>query len=60
MSKKENPAKPADAPGSLPAIEPPGDPEDPIVLGEDEDIVSDEEIFESPPPFEIPEPGEGP
>lgn len=38
----------------------PIDPEDPIVVPEnDPDIIPDEETYE-PPPFELPIPGEGP
>ena len=60
MSQKENPAKPSGVPSNHPDNEPPADPEDPIVPGEEEDIIGDEELFESPPAFEVPEPGEGP
>jgi len=38
----------------------PLDPEDPIVVPEDDpDLIHDEEAYE-PPPYEMPVPGEGP
>lgn len=38
----------------------PPDPEEPLLPEEDPDIVLEEDPFETPPPFEPPEPGEGP
>jgi hypothetical protein len=61
MSKKKQPNKPSEVP--LPEKKPeliPPDPEEPLnVPEEDPEIIPDEEPFE-PPPYEVPEPGEGP
>ncbi len=46
-------------PGKHPEIELPVDPEEAIIPVEDPDMIPDENPFESPP-YEIPEPGEGP
>lgn len=59
MAKKEKPAAPTIVPSKHQAIEPPVDPEDPMVPAADEVIPDDEASFESPP-YEMPEPGEGP
>lgn len=61
MPKEKQPTKPAEInpPGKLPEIAPPVDPEDPVIPVEDPDIIPDEDPFENPP-YEIPQPGEGP
>lgn len=61
MAKKTNPDKPFEIPlpGKTPETNPPFDPEEPIIPEEEPDIIPDEEPFETPP-YEIPEPGEGP
>ncbi len=46
-------------PAKKPEIIPPLDPEEPLPPPEDPDIVPDEDPFENPP-YEVPEPGEGP
>lgn len=49
------------APKIIPEIIPPADPEEPLnIPEEDPDIVPEEDPFETPPPYEIPGPGEGP
>ena len=47
-------------PGVKPEISIPVDPEEPIIPVENPEIIPDEDPFENPPPFEIPEPGERP
>lgn len=47
-------------PPKYPQIHPDAVPDIPVQAGEDLDIIPDEDPFENPPPFEIPEPGEGP
>ena len=61
MTKKPWPDKPFEIPlpQKHPEIDPPGDPEKPLIPEEDPDIIPDEDPFETPP-FEIPPPGEGP
>jgi hypothetical protein len=61
MPKKIQPGQPIEVPGPLiyPELEPPFDPEEPIVPEEDPEIIPDENPYETPP-YEIPEPGEGP
>jgi hypothetical protein len=56
--QKKTPAKPSQKKG-LPEVKPIIEPEDPVIPVEDPDIIPDEEPFETPP-YEIPEPGEGP
>lgn len=58
----KKPVKPAEIPdpGKKREIPIPIDPEDPVIPDIDPEIVPDEDPFENPPPFEIPEPGEGP
>ena len=60
MPKEKQPGAPPEIklPGKLPEIEPPVDPEDPVIPIEDPVIIPDEAPFENPP-TEIPEPGEG-
>ncbi len=62
MSPKKQPGKPMEmpAPGKHPEMEPPFDPESPVIPEEDPEIIPDEDPFETPPPFEIPPPAEGP
>lgn len=62
MPKKKQPGKPSEIPKPkiLPEIKPIGEQEEPIIPEETPDIIPDEDPFENPPPFEIPEPGEGP
>lgn len=43
-----------------PAIHPDAVPDMPVQPAEDPEIIPDEDPFENPPPYEIPEPGEGP
>ncbi len=43
-----------------PEITYPIDPEELIVPDETPEIVPDEDPYENPPPYEMPEPGEGP
>ena len=61
MPNKKKPDKSIEIP--MPKKEPeiilPLDPEDPSIPTEDPDILPEENPFETPP-FEIPEPGEGP
>lgn len=61
MPKKILPGKPIETPmpGKLPEVVPPFDPEEPIIPEESPDIIPDEDPFETPP-YEIPQPGEGP
>lgn len=49
-------------PKKLPEVNPLEDPDERIIPEEDDpDIIPDEdEPFENPPPYELPEPGEGP
>jgi hypothetical protein len=58
---KKQPYKPTKIPppAGLEEINPLVDPEDLIVPEEDPDIIPDEDPFENPP-YEAPEPGEGP
>ncbi|MFN5422423.1 MAG: hypothetical protein ACK5AO_04075 [bacterium] len=46
-------------PDKTPEVEPLVDPEEPLVPEEDPDIIPEEKPFETPP-YEVPEPGEGP
>jgi hypothetical protein len=60
MAKKIKPGKPEiPSPEKHPEIDPPFDPEEPIIPEEAPDIIPDEDPFETPP-HEIPPPGEGP
>jgi hypothetical protein len=62
MQNKKHQYNPTEIPppGIKPGISIPVDPEDPVIPLEDPVIIPDEDPFENPPPFEIPEPGEGP
>lgn len=44
----------------LPEVKPVGEPDEPILPADDPGIIPDEDPFENPPPYEIPEPGESP
>lgn len=44
----------------FPEIIPPLYQEDQVIPEVDPEIIVDEDPFENPPPYEIPEPGEGP
>lgn len=46
-------------PKTHPEIVPQSDPEEPV-LPVEPDIIPDEDPFETPPPYEVPIPGEGP
>ncbi|WP_460551083.1 hypothetical protein [Ferruginibacter profundus] len=61
MLPKKLPVKPVEipVPKEKPEIELPIDPEAPLIPEEDPDIIPEENPFETPP-FELPEPGEGP
>ena len=60
MAKKIKPAKPEiPSPEKHPEIDPPIDPEEPIIPEESPDITPYEDPFETPP-YEIPALGEGP
>ena len=57
MKRKEPSRLPL--PEKRPKIILPDDPEEPIITEEDPDIIPDEDTVELPP-YETPEPGEGP
>jgi hypothetical protein len=57
--KKHKKAKEFPKPEILPEKIPVSDPEEPIAPEIDPNVIPDEDPFENPP-FEIPEPGEGP
>ena len=61
MKKERSPQKPVEIPS--PSKEPenpqPIDPEEPLIPEDDPDIIPEEDPFVSPP-YEVPEPGEGP
>ena len=61
MAKKITPDKPVEIPKPLviPEWDSPVDPDEPVIPLEDPEIIPDEDPFENPP-YEIPEPGEGP
>ena len=61
MPKKKQPGRPFEIPSpeKNPEINPPADPEEPIIPEEDPDIIPDEDPFKTPP-YEIPPPAEGP
>jgi hypothetical protein len=61
MEKKKKIWQPPEipSPGKLPEMEPPLDPEEPIIPVEDPDIIPDEDPFITPPD-EMPAPAEGP
>lgn len=61
MAKKKIPPKPFEipAPEKRPEMDPSHIPESPELPEEDPDLIPEEDPFETPP-FEIPEPGEGP
>lgn len=58
---KEKPFRPLEipVPEKKPEIPVPADPEEPLIPVEDPEIIPDEDPFENPP-YEVPEPGEGP
>jgi len=58
MAKKKKPGKPFE-PEKHPEIKLPPDPEDPIVVEGDPEIIPEEDPDETPP-YEPPIPGEGP
>ena len=62
MATKKKKDKPTEIqkPKEMPDIKPFTDPEELIIPANDPEIIPDEDPFENPPPFEIPEPGEGP
>jgi hypothetical protein len=62
MPKKKKPDKNPEIPSpkKIPETAPVIDPEEPAIPQEDPDIVPDENPFQNPAPFEMPEPGEGP
>lgn len=63
MKTQNKPYKPVEIPKpeKHPEAPPPADPEEPLVIPEeDPEIIPDEDPFETPPPYEIPGPGEGP
>lgn len=61
MAKKKPLQKPFEipAPEKRPEMDPSHIPESPELPEEDPDLIPEEDPFETPP-FEIPEPGEGP
>jgi hypothetical protein len=61
MPRKKQSPGPAEIPAkkSSPKIKPGEEPEYPVLPEEEPDIIPDEDPFETPP-YEIPEPGEGP
>lgn len=61
MTKKSDPGIPGKkpVPATVPEIEQPLDPEEPIIPEEDPDIIPDEDPYENPP-YEVPPPAEGP
>ncbi|MBP6023436.1 hypothetical protein [Ferruginibacter sp.] len=61
MQKKKQPTKPVEvpAPGKYPEINPDAIPDSPALPDEDPDIIPDEDPYETPP-YEVPNPGEGP
>lgn len=62
MSKHKKTSTPQEIPppDNHPEIEREIDPETPVIPQEEPDLVPDDNPFENPPPYEIPEPGEGP
>lgn len=61
MDKKKKADKPVEvpSPGKYIEVNPDEIPESPALPEEDPEIIPDEDPFETPP-YEIPEPGEGP
>jgi hypothetical protein len=61
MAKKKKINKPSEipAPEEAPELTPQEDPSTPEIPEEDPDIIPEEDPFETPP-YEIPQPGEGP
>ena len=61
MSPKKIPIAPVENPSHAkhPEIPPLTDPDELIVPEEDPDLIPDEDPFETPP-YEVPDPGEGP
>ena len=57
--KKEGQPVEVPAPDKSPEIKPEVDPEYPLLPDEDPDVIPEEEPFVTPP-YEVPEPGEGP
>jgi hypothetical protein len=62
MAKKKIPKKRTEVPSRKKYIEvtPTIDPEEAIIPEEIPDIIPEENPFENPEPYELPEPGEGP
>jgi hypothetical protein len=62
MAKKKTPKKRSEMPARKKYIEmmPIIDPEEAIIPEEIPDIIPEENPFENPEPYELPEPGEGP
>jgi hypothetical protein len=62
MAKKKIPKKRTEVPSRKKYIEvtPIIDPEEAIIPEEIPDIIPEENPFENPEPYELPEPGEGP
>lgn len=58
QKKKPEPPKEVPMPVS-PELEPVIDPEEPLLPEEDPDWLPEEDPFDTPP-YEVPEPGEGP
>jgi hypothetical protein len=61
MKKARAPKPPVEIPppSITPEIPIPLDPEEPLIPEEDPDVIPEEDPFVTPP-YEIPEPGEGP
>ena len=64
MAKKKLPVKPSmiHKPNKEPVVKHPDDPEQPLNVHEDDpdEIPGEDELDENTPPYEAPEPGEGP
>jgi len=61
MPDKKKEGQPVEVPGpeKTPEIKPEVDPEYPLLPDESPDVIPEEEPFVTPP-YEVPEPGEGP
>lgn len=62
MQEKKQSGKPAEFSKAkiIPEVKPVAEPGELILPDEDPEIIPDEDPYENPPPFEEPEPGEGP
>jgi hypothetical protein len=61
MATHIDPKKPQEVPyPNPPEFLPPIEPDEAPVLPDDPEIIPPEDPFENPPPYEVPEPGEGP